>query len=283
MYTSLPAVRQGTNVVWNNVIWALTAALVLTVPGTAYAWLSTRRRQRAHAELIRGAVAGMCTYRPDESGRVVRLGREVVDVLALQEEGAALLDSGQRHAEAELLVSAEADMALLIAADAATAAHPLARGRKSVDDGPWQVTDRAPRASEHPMLPQLCEVLRRTTANRIARARLVLAQADQLDAVDSVDDRVTPVGIARVRTALDRGAELLGHADELAESGDTLAALRALARIDLPVPEDGVPGQADAADLAEQTNALARLALRHREALAAHLGVITVLLPQEES
>ncbi len=269
--------------VWNNVIWALSAALVLALLGTACAWVASMRRRIAHAELLRDAVAGMCAHRPAEPGRVVRLGRAVAGVLTRQEEGAALLDSGQRPDEAEQLVGAEHDTALLVSADAATAAHPLARNQEPVDSGPWETTGRAPRLADHPALPRLCAAMRRTTANRISRARLVLTQATQLGIGDLDDDRVTSAGVARVREELDRAAEVLPRVDGLLEAGDALAALRVLAGIDLPVPEDGVPGQADAADLREQTNALARLALGHREALTAHRGVVTVVLPRVES
>ncbi|MEU0878656.1 hypothetical protein ABZ345_08675 [Lentzea sp. NPDC005914] len=257
--------------VWNNVIWALSAALVLALLGTAAAWFTTRRRRRAHAELLRGAVAAMCAQRPDQPGRVARLGREVVDVLARQEKGAALLDSG-RHQDAERLVGGDQDMALLVAADASTAAHPLTRTGNRID--PWQATDGAPRVTGHPALAQLCSALRRTTENRISRAQLVLAQAKQID-------DVPPAEIARVKAALDRGLELLRHVDERAAAGDTLEALTMLTHVDLPVPEDGVPGQADAAEFKEQTNALARLALLHREALNAHRGEVTVIIPKE--
>jgi hypothetical protein len=54
--------------------------------------------------------------------------------------------------------------------------------------------------------------------------------------------------------------------------GQTLAALRELTRLDLPIPEDHVPGQAAARDLRQQAGALAVLALRHREATALWLA-----------
>ncbi len=255
--------------VWNNVIWALSAALV---PGTAAAWVTIRRRRRAHAELLRGAVAAMAARRPGEPGRVARLARDVVDVLARQEKGAALLDNG-RHQDAERLVGAEADLALLISADASTAAHPLVP-RKSI--APWHETERAPRVTDHPALAQLCAALRRTTENRISRARLVLVQAAQLEDVQ-------PTEIARLVAALDRGAELLGHVGERAEAGDTVGALTMLTHVELPLPEVGVPEQADTRELEELTSALARLALLHREALAVHRGEVTVILPREPS
>ena len=251
--------------VWNipHLLWALAVALAAALLVTAGAWPVAVRRRRAHAALVREAVARMCAQRPDRPARLGRLAREVVDVLLRQDAGAELLDRTP-DADVDGLVAAPGDAALLVSAEAGTAPHALGRREKAVDDGPWQVAGRVPRVADHPEAAELCERVRRTARRRIARARVVLAQADRVGEDEDRECR------ERLRGAFERAEEQVSVADGLAGAGDVLGALRALTRVELPVPEDGVPGQADAPDLRAQTNALARLALRHRTALAAH-------------
>ncbi|GGM89297.1 hypothetical protein GCM10011609_27700 [Lentzea pudingi] len=261
---------------WNNVLWALVAALVIALVATALAWVLGIRRRRAHSALVRNAVTRMCAQRPEHPGRLTRLTREVVSVLLRQEEGAVLLDRGERHGDAERMVSATADTAMLVAADAATAPHTLARRRKTPDDSIWNPQGQAPRVASHPELAVLCSLLRRTTDRRIARARLVIGEAERLG--DQEDEDCG----ARLRAAFDRATAGLRNAADLAAAGHVLAALDTIVHLDLPVPEEGVPGQADVADQRAQVNALAKLALRHRAALDSHRQVVTVLSPLEQ-
>lgn len=260
---------------WNNVLWALGAALLVALVATALAQVWGVRRKRLHAALVRDAVARMSAQRPDRPGRLTRLTRDVVDVLVRQEEGAELLDIGGRTHDAERLLGATSDTALLVAADAATAPPMPPRTRTDPDDSAWQSSGPAPRVAGHPELERLCTLLNRTTGRRIARARLVVQQADGLgDPLHA--DRLT-----RLRAALDTGAAGLLEAGELASAGHVLTALHAIAHLDLPVGEEGVPGQADVPEFRAQTNALAKFALRHRAALDAHREVVTVLPPEE--
>ncbi|MCR3750267.1 hypothetical protein [Lentzea californiensis] len=259
---------------WNNVLWALLAALVIALVATALAWVQGIRRKRVHAALVRDAVARMCAQRPDRPGRLTRLTRDVVDVLLRQEAGADLLDSGERLDDAERLLSNAADTTLLVSADGATAPRSPGRRRVEPDDSVWHRPGRVPSVAGHPELAQLCTRLRRTTERRIARARLVVGQAEKLGEPEDSDCR------ARLRADLDKGVAGLRDADELAAAGHVLAALQAIAQLELPVAEEGVPGQADVPELRAQTNALAKLALRHRAALDAHRQVVVVLPPE---
>ncbi|NUT99101.1 MAG: hypothetical protein HOY78_44570 [Saccharothrix sp.] len=242
----------------DNVLWALAVALAAALLVTAGAWPVAARRRRQHAALVRDAVARMCAQ--DRPTRLCRLARDVVDVLVRQDQGAEALDRGVN--DVELLVNGPADAALLVSAEAVTAPHALGRKQNQPDDSAWQ--GRVPRVADHPEVTDLCERMHGTTQSRIARARLVLAQAERLD--EEVECR------DRLRGAFDHADERVRAAGDLADADDVLAALRALTRVELPVPEDGVPGQADTPDLRAQVNALARLALRHRAAVAAHRG-----------
>ncbi|WP_309111939.1 hypothetical protein [Saccharothrix sp.] len=249
-----------------NVLWALAVALAAALVVTAWTWPVGVRRKRRHAALVRDAVARMCAQ-ADRPTRLCRLSRDVVDVLLRQDEGAEVLGRTP-DADVSRLVDRPEDAALLVSAEAVTALHPLGRKEQPVDDRAWQVAGRVPRVADHPEPAELCARVRRTAERRIARARLVLAQADRLGEDDDRECR------DRLRVAFDQAEEQVRAAGELT---DVLAALRALTRVELPVPEDGVPGQADAPDLRAQTHALARLALRHRAALAAHRGAPVIV------
>ncbi|GAA0216759.1 hypothetical protein GCM10010492_13260 [Saccharothrix mutabilis subsp. mutabilis] len=249
-----------------NVLWALAGALAVALAVTAWTWPVAVRRRRAHAALVRDAVARMCAQ-GDRPTRLGRLARDVVDVLLRQDEGAAVLGRTP-GADVDRLADRPEDAALLVSAEAVTAPHPLGRRDEPVDDSAWRVPGRAPRVADHPEPADLCARARRTAQRRIARARLVLAQADRLG--DDAERECRE----RLRAAFDRAEDQVRAAGAQA---DALAALRALTRVELPVPEDGVPGQADAPDLRAQVNALARLALRHRAAVAAHRGTPQVI------
>ncbi|MEJ2855918.1 MULTISPECIES: hypothetical protein [unclassified Saccharothrix] len=245
----------------DDVLWVLAAALAVALLVTAGTWPVAARRRREHAALVRDAVARMCAQ--DRPTRLCRLARDVVDVLVRQDQGAEVLGRAE-DADVDRLVNRPGDAELLVSAEAATAPHPLGRKDKRPDDSAWHVADRVPRVADHPEPADLCARVRGTAQRRIARARLVLAQADRLDEDRECRDRL--------RIAFEQADEQVRAAGDLADAGDVLAALHALTRVELPVPEDGVPGQADAPALRAQVNALARLALRHRAAVAAHRG-----------
>ncbi|MFI9814013.1 hypothetical protein [Saccharothrix variisporea] len=244
-----------------NVLWALAVALAVALLVTAGTWPIAVRRRREHAALVRDAVARMCAQ--DRPTRLCRLARDVVEVLVRQDQGAEVLGRTP-DADVDRLVNRAEDAALLVSAEAVSAPHPLGRKQKRPDDSTWQVAGKVPRVADHDELTDLCARMRGTARRRIARARLVLAQAERVTEDEQCRERL--------RVAFEHADEQVRAAGDLADAGDVLAALRALTRVELPVPEDGVPGQADTPDLRAQVNALARLALRHLAAVAAHRG-----------
>lgn len=112
--------------------------------------------------------------------------------------------------------------------------------------------------------------MRATVSEQIRLAHAVLAHAARFGVPDEVCRR-------RVLATLRQAADGVRAS---AEAGP-LAALCELTRFDLPVPDDGVPGQANAHDLRRQARALALLAIGHREATA--LWRVTVAAGEGEA
>lgn len=245
------------------VLWALVMALVLALVITAGAWPTTVRRRRQHVALVRDSVIRMREQSAAQPSRLWRLRRAVVDVLCRQEHGAAMLDRAPCSADLDRLVAVAEDMDLLLAADAETTPSAWGYGRQLLDDSWREEPGQVPTLAGHAELADLCTRAWRVTEGRITRARLIVAESARLGQPEQPDCH------GQLHAAFDRGAEEMATARELAASGDVLGALRVMTNIELPVPDDGVPGQADVPELRAQTNALAKLALRHRAEIAA--------------
>jgi hypothetical protein len=194
-----------------------------------------RRRRREHEELIRDAVARMCAHLTDLPTELRQLHRDVVDILARQDEGARALDGAAGQVPVPL--TSPDDGAVL----AAAATVPLARPSGPVrprGDVAWLVRDRAPRVEDHPQLSRLFTWMHATTVQQIGMARVVLAQAAR---VWEVDEK----GRLRLLAIFEQAAGKAEESRELAASGLVLAGLRQLTRVDLALAENVVrAGQA---------------------------------------
>ncbi|MET8996655.1 hypothetical protein [Amycolatopsis sp. NPDC004169] len=236
-------------------IAAATVTAALVVLGGARVAAGIRfRRDRT---LIADALERMCASvsEPAVRPRLRSMGRDVVEVLVSQDDTAQSL-----RAKAPFVEDSSTGSALLITADAVTTTvEPMRRERP--DDSVWEESDVAPSVSEHPQLREITEQMGRSTSRLIAMGRRVLDEGERFG---------LPEGEAKgaLAAALERAQEAVREAELMAESGRLLAALTALTELDVPVPESGFPGQAVADELRVQVNALARLGIRHREALA---------------
>ncbi|MCG8915210.1 hypothetical protein L6E12_05325 [Actinokineospora sp. PR83] len=234
-------------------IAAATAVAALLLVGAARAAAAIRLRR--HRDLIADALERMCDQAPGTRPRLRGLAHDVVAVLARQDGAAGAVRAGDTPA-----ASGAEDLALLIAADAATTAVESMRADQP-DDSTWEEAAVAPRLREHPRLREVTEQMGRSCTRLIAVGRMVLGEGERFG---------LPEGGAKesLAAALERARLAVRDAERLAEGGDPLVVLTALTALDIPVPESGFPGQAVADELRTQVNALARLGLRHRTALS---------------
>jgi hypothetical protein len=220
-------------------LWGLGAALVVALLITFATRTAASRRRREHEALVRDAASRMCVQ--GSSSTLRKLHRDLVALLVRQD------------AELDRFVCTQDDESVL----AAAFALPEAGYARRRGDVAWPVHGRAPRVEDHPDLPRLCAWMRATVTEQIRLAHAVLVHAARFGVPDEVCRR-------RVLGALTQAADGVRAS---AEAGP-LAALCELTRFDLPVPDDGVPGQANVHDLRRQARALALLVIGHREATA---------------
>ncbi len=249
-------------------MWAFAAAAVIALLAGLAARAAGARRRVVHEELVREAVARMCTPRADAPPGLRERHRGLVGILTRQEDAARLLDRARRPGPATpefLAALAGAERMLTDEEDAAVlaAAVELVPRRTAREEDPAELPDdgTAPSVFAYPELWPLCAAMASTAERQRAMARAVLAQAARLD---------EPTAACRERLAaeLDRAAAQVRAGRAHLAAGRLPEALGELARLDPPIPLEGVPGQAAVPELRHQARGLARLALRHREALA---------------
>jgi hypothetical protein len=254
------AVRQTKSVVWNveEIRWIAIATTVAGLLVMGAARLAAATRLRRHRNLIAEALERMCALVSEQSTkpRLRGLGRKVVELLVRQDSAALALRSADSPA-----AEGPKDLALLIAADAATTTvEPMCPDQPD-DDSVWEEDGVAPSVSEHPRLREIAEQMGRSSIRLITMGRLVLNAGEQFGLPEEDAKQRLMAVLERVRLAV-------RDAERLAEEGSPLAALTALTSLDIPVPESGFPGQAVADELRTQVNALARLGIRHHTALS---------------
>ncbi|MGX7826064.1 hypothetical protein ACTG9Q_13315 [Actinokineospora sp. 24-640] len=263
-----PAVRQETDVEWDvgQVLWTFAGGLGAVAATAAVTWGVALRLRGRHRDLVVGATGRMCAAVGRQPGRLWSLVRDIADVLARQDKSAEV---GLSFSD-----GSTADTALLASAEAVTAsAGELWQDDDSEEEFvPWG--REMPRVADHPWLAPAVDLLTTTAERCLDRARLVVDQAARFGEPE-------PRQQSLLVDALDAASAGTDEARALLDAGAVLAALARLAAVDLPVPEDGVPGAAGESDLRAGVNTLAKIALAHRAACDDGV-VVSVVFDGEE-
>lgn len=255
---------------WAAVVVGASASIV----GGIALWIGFRRR-RHHRLLIKEAAARMLVE--TEVPPIRRLHRELVMVLALQDDAAATLErklDGEAVARLRRLF-ARTDPIQLVEAAFGPISHHLLRPtaaeppRQEVD-GPPQDPEISshpaerpgpvPRISDYDGLARLCLTMHDTVRAQVRLARAILAAVGPVDEVEDAAYAALDEDLADVLRAAHVGLEL-------ARAAQPLAALDEFTGIELTLPEDGVPGRGFRPYLREQAFELTRAILWHRSAV----------------
>jgi hypothetical protein len=218
-------------------------------------WYSGRRRRRAHVSLIQEAAGRMAACLDQPPSPTACRHRDLVATLVVQQAIAERLERDTRPRMPE--PDAVATIAAVVDELSGGAGQPTEG--PADDPGPVPTLDAAPETAD------LYAAVAATVAARVRQASAVLRHARRLRILDAdVDQRLTDqiAGVA--------GAER--DSRELAGEGEFVAALCELTRFDLPVPDDGVPGQGSRRELDRQATWLAELATGHRAEVLAWCG-----------
>jgi hypothetical protein len=234
-------------------IAASTVLVGLTVAGLS--WHVTVRRRRLHTTLIREAVARMSACLREPPSRMACLHRDRVAAIVARQALAERIERDIRPRVPGPRQSPGSATAVVVA-ELDTIVHTLTNGQESLvseeeSGGPVPILDSPTR------LGDLHAAMAATVATRIRHLNVVLRHAMDLRVIDP------PAG-QRLAEAIAVVADAGRESDELAGEGRLMAALCALTRFDLPVPEDGVPGEATRRELARQADRLAEIADAHR-------------------
>ncbi|GLW91194.1 hypothetical protein [Actinokineospora globicatena] len=248
---------------WNTeqIAWIAGATAVVALLLVGGARIAATVKLRRHQSLIAQALEHMCALAsaPDTKPRLRGLGRDVVEVLLRQESAARSPGKSDDPADNQR------DLALLIAADAATTTIGPTRARQP-DDSVWEELTAPPSVRAHPELQEIVTRMSHSGGRLVAMGQLVVDVGARIGLPE-------PDAGKALDAALERARAIIAEAARLAEGGDPLAALAALTAVDIPVPESGFPGQAVADDLRTQVNALARLGIRHRAAISERTAI----------
>jgi len=273
---------------WARLVGLSAIAVVPAVGICLYLFVLRGRRHR-HADLVTSAVAGMCTQLAEGPTSLRRLHRDLVDVLVGLDTRAQKIErivlplltapgTGTAGVVAEGIAAADrshpvADLDQLLRGASDGSPAPDTDGLGYVDERDDDPEDDAgsspvgdgpvppvPRLLDAAVLRELHESMCRTVATQVRQARAILHHAAALgEPGESCRD-----GLVAALTQ----ASLAEQTSRATGATDLLVALLVLTRPDVPISDDGVPGEAVRRELWAQAYGLWRVALRQQADLA---------------
>lgn len=280
---------------WPWWVWPAAAGPALVGALISFAYqVRQRRHDQPAKDLIAEAVGAMVPLLGDAKAPGLAAHRSMVDLLAAQQAWAEHMeervrprvlaltskaatpgsadeaaDGGHDVAQAiRSLINTLPSTGIAAAADTGSAGS-AGSGGSAVRSGVRRRTERplgrVPKLDGREEVGEVYAALARTVATRVRQAELLLALAAESKAVEP--------GVRRdLAAAVAAGGEACRESREPARKGRYLTALGVLVRVDIPVPEGGIPGEATRRDLESHVSRLRDLAEDYHSVLLAWCG-----------
>jgi hypothetical protein len=241
------------------------------------------RRRRLHRALVKEAVSRLCAFQADEPVGVRRTHRDLARLIIAQEQEARVLDElvrpqvpdrpGKRNPLTGVLVAEAVAEEINQALQALRHTEPTLTEPTLAEPQPPEPAERAgavrrargqlgpvPRLADVAPLTDVLSAMRATLRSQVRQVHIVVRHAQQLELIG-------PECLERLRLSLSEVDAADRESEKLAAAGQEAAAAGVLAEVKMPVPQDGVPGDAARHDLDEQAIALAEAAAAYQDAL----------------